>query len=452
MSDKNIFLTPLILLMLISTIGYTNILAFINAQPYLSSIPDLSSRLGDTFAKDHPYNLGETLNGLTDVITDSVSTKIPNQYIVVLKDDSVVNAESFQSNLQNLGGSIENIYQNVLNGYSVTIPDENVLEMIKQNPQVAYVEQDFAIKAFSQTLPTGINRVDGDLSVTRSGDGKGTVDADIAILDTGIDLNHPDLYVYRDISFISSASSGMDDNGHGTHVAGIAAAKDNSAGVVGMAPGARLWAVKILDRNGGGSISTLLKGIDYVTKHANEIDVVNLSLGCECNSQALNTAISNSIKSGVTYVVAAGNDGRDAEAESPANHPDVITVSAISDSDGKCGGKGPGTNYGSDDSFASFSNYGPVVDISAPGVKIYSTYKGGSYATLTGTSMAAPHVAGEVALYKSIHINASPTDVRDELLSIGSKSSTKCDGSGHGYYTDSPDGSNKPLLYAGNLS
>ena len=442
------FIPVLILLLVFSTLGYTNILAFINAQQSLTSVPDLSSKLGGIFSKEQPYDFQGTINGFTDAI----STKIPNQYIVVLKDDSIINAESFQNNIQNLGGNIMSIYQNVLNGFSITIPDENVLEMIKQNPQVAYVEQDFAIKAFSQTLPTGINRVDGDLSVTRSGDGKGSVNADIAILDTGIDLNHPDLNVYRDISFISSANSGMDDNGHGTHVAGIAAAKDNSAGVVGMAPGARLWAVKILDRNGGGSISTLLKGIDYVTQHANEIDVVNLSLGCECNSEALDTAISNSIKSGVTYVVAAGNDGRNAEMISPANHPDVITVSAISDSDGKCGGKGPSTKYGSDDTFASFSNYGPVVDIAAPGVKIYSTYKGGSYATLTGTSMASPHVAGEVALYKSLHSNASPTDVRNELMSIGSKSSTKCDGSGHGYFTGNPDGTSKPLLYARNLS
>jgi len=449
MNYKSEFLPILFLLIVMSIVGYTHTIVLTSAQPSLPSIPGLSSNLGQVF-NSQPYNLQGTINDL-----NSISTKIPNQYIVVLKDDSIVNVQSFQSfqsNIQNLGGSIQNIYQNVLNGYSIMIPDEKVLEMIKQNPDVAYVEQDFAIKAFAQTLPTGINRVDGDLSVTKSGDGKGSVNADLAILDTGIDLNHPDLNVYRDISFVSSANSGMDDNGHGTHVAGIAAAKDNSAGVVGMAPGARLWSVKILDKTGAGSISTLLKGIDYVTQHANEIDVVNLSLGCQCNSKALNTAISNSVKSGVTYVVAAGNDGNDAGGISPANHPDVITVSALSDSDGKCGGNGPGTNYGNDDSFASFSNYGPVVDIAAPGVKIYSTYKGSSYATLSGTSMASPHVAGEVALYKSLNSNASPSNVRSELLSIGSKPSTKCDGSGRGYFTGSPDSTSEPLLYAGNLS
>ena len=135
------------------------------------------------------------------------------------------------------------------------------------------------MKAFAQTLPKGINRVDGDLSPTKSGDGSGSVNSDIAILDTGIDTSHPDLFVYKQVTFVSGTSSGNDDNGHGTMVAGVSAAKDNSQGVVGIAPGARLWAVKVLDRNGEGFDSDIIKGIDYVTDHKNEIDSVNLSFG-----------------------------------------------------------------------------------------------------------------------------------------------------------------------------
>ena len=114
----------------------------------------------------------------------------------------------------------------------------------------------------------------------------------------------------------------------------------------------------------------------------------------------------------MTYAVAAGNDGKDAVGTSPANHPDVITVSAIADSDGKCGGVGTTGSFGKDDYFASFSNYGSKIDIAAPGVNIYSTFKGSSYATESGTSMATPHVTGAAALYKSTHSNASPAEVK----------------------------------------
>ena len=124
------------------------------------------------------------------------------------------------------------------------------------------------MQAFAQTVPTGVNRVDGDLSSTKSGNAFGSVNADIAIIDTGIDLDHPDLNVYAQKSLVSYTTSANDDNGHGTHVAGIAAAKDNTVGMVGVAPGARLWAVKVLDSSGSGSISTIIKGVDYVTNNA----------------------------------------------------------------------------------------------------------------------------------------------------------------------------------------
>ena len=242
---------------------------------------------------------------------------------------------------------------------------------------------------------------------------------------------------------------GNDDNGHGTSVAGIVAAKDNSAGVVGIAPGARLWAIKVLANNGIGMSSDIIKGIDYVTENVNEIDIVNLSFGGEGTNDALRTAIARSVTAGVTYVAAAGNQGRDASSFVPASFPEVITVSAIVDTDGKCGGlSSVSTSSGKDDTFASFSNYGSAIDMAAPGVQIKTTARGSSYtSSFTGTSASAPHVTGAAALYKVEHPSASPSDIRNALGSLGSLPSTICDGNGHGYFTGDKDSSAEPLLY-----
>jgi subtilisin len=387
--------------------------------------------------------------GIQPLMTTTTES-IPNQYIVVLKPSSSIFAQlkSMAAEAKIKGANIIHTYENTLKGFTIRVPNQTAVAAIQSDPRVEFVEQDQRVTIFGQVLPTGVDRVDGDLSSTISGNGIGSVDADIAIIDTGIDLTHPDLNVYRHTTFVAGTNSGNDDNGHGTHVAGIAAAKDNLQGVVGIAPGARLWAVKVLNSTGSGAISTIIAGIDYVTQHANEIDVANLSFGCQCHSNALDTAIHNSITAGITYVVAAGNSASDAGAFSPANHPDVIAVSAIADSDGKCGGLGPSTKYGNDDTFASFSNYGPAVDMDAPGVNIYSTYKSDSYATLSGTSMASPHVAGAAALYKSSHIEASPSEVKQVLISMGSTTSTVCDGNGHGYFSGDPGYTDEPLLYA----
>ena len=131
----------------------------------------------------------------------------------------------------------------------------------------------------------------------------------------------------------------------------------------------------------------------------------------------------------------------------PANNPEVITVSAIADTDGKCGGNGPPSTYGADDMLASFSNFGKVIDIVAPGVEIYSTFKSDSYTKLTGTSMAAPHVAGAAALYISLHTKASPDDVKNYLVTSGTNLSDLCNGNGHGYFAGDRDNSHEPLLY-----
>lgn len=378
---------------------------------------------------------------------------IPGQYIVVLNDDAlnlrdILSEVAKKVNIE--GTEILHIYEDVLNGFAISVPNERVIEALEQSPFVDYIEKDKIVKAFAQTLPSGVNRVDGDLSSTKSGNGGVSINTDIAILDSGIHTSHSDLNIYHQKTFVSGTSSGNDDNGHGTHVAGIAAARDNSIGVVGIAPGAKLWAIKVLDRNGSGALSTIIKGIDYIKQYASQIEVANLSLGCECKSSAFDTAINNAVKAGITFVVASGNSGKDASTFSPANNPNVIAVSAIGDSDGKCGGTGPSTGYGRDDTLASFSNYGAVVDMTAPGTKIYSTYKGNSYATMSGTSMAAPHVAGAAALYEASHPGASPSEVRNALLSNGSTSSTTCDGKGHGYFTSDRDSYREPLLYVRN--
>jgi hypothetical protein len=277
---------------------------------------------------------------------------------------------------------------------------------------------------------------------------KADTDVDIAILDTGIDLDHPDLNVYKNFSVIGVNQTGDDDQGHGTHVAGIAAAKDNGKGIIGGAPGARLWSVKVCDSEGQCKISDMIKGVQYVTEHADEIDVANISVETPL-SPALNRAISASVKAGVTYIVSAGNYGEDASSTSPASNPDVITVSAIADTDGKCGGAGPAPDLenSTDDSFAPFSNLGPSVSIAAPGVSVLSTYLNGEYAVDSGTSMAAPSVTAAAALVKANSTDLTPKEIKDTLLDTGSTPLTPCEDGPQGYFSGDPDSFKEPLLF-----
>src|SRR5437867_6093171 len=239
----------------------------------------------------------------------AASGKIPNQYIVVLKDDPSIEPNAVADKAKKMGAGLLHVYEHAIKGFAIVVPNEQALAAIQRNPNVAYVEQDQTVQVSGkpdhttpvsgQKLPAGVNRADDDLSSTIAGDGTGIVDVDIAIIDTGIDLTHPDLNVYRNVGFVRGVVGGNDDNGHGTHVAGIAAALDNSIGVVGIAPGARLWAVKVLDNMGRGSMSDVAKGVDFATEHANEIDVINMSLGCFCSSGALDKAIHSAVADGI---------------------------------------------------------------------------------------------------------------------------------------------------------
>lgn len=350
------------------------------------------------------------------------SNVVPDSYIVVLKD-AVTNPEDVANDMAKTHGlSVEYVYTSAIKGFSATIPVAR-LEKVKKDQRVQFVSEDKTVEAFVQTTPTGINRIQSPANVNK-GTGIG-----VAVIDTGIDLTHPDLQanIIANKSCIRGKKTANDDNGHGSHVAGTIAAIENSIGVVGVAPGAKLIAVKALDARGSGSWSSIICGIDWVTANTSKynIKVANMSLGgsgssdnnCgNSNSDALHKAICKSTAAGVTFVVAAGNSSVNANSFVPAAYDDaVVTVSALADSDGQSGGIGGATSYGADDTFASFSNYGSVVDLGAPGVSIYSTYKGSGYDTLSGTSMATPHVAGAAALYIASHQGLSWSQVRDGL-------------------------------------
>ncbi len=275
------------------------------------------------------------------------------------------------------------------------------------------------------------------------------LNVDIAIIDTGVQKTHPDLRVVNQVNF--SSEFWIDDrNGHGTHVAGTAAALDNGVGVVGVAPGARIWSVKVLDRNGSGYLSDVIEGIDYVTQNASAIEVANMSLGCDCQTAAMDEAIRRSVAAGIVYVAAAGNSAKNAATFSPANHPDVIAVSAIADFNGLPGGGAASTRRSDvDDTFANFSNFGEIVDIAAPGVCITSTWKGSSYSTISGTSMASPHVAGAVALY--LLGRPKPANAADVAAVKAALIADAFPQSGPNGFTGDPDSFPEPVLNAAGL-
>lgn len=314
----------------------------------------------------------------------------------------------------------------------------------------------------SQIIPLGFSRVGGDV-VFQKLNNSNFVDADIAIVDSGIN-NHTDLNIFKHKSFVvNSTSDTCAHGGHGTHVAGIAAAKNNDFGVVGTAPGARLWDVKVLDKECNTTKDSLLKGLLYVLDNADDIDVVNLSLGgfCDpssrqlCNSKTIDKILT-AISKKIIIVVAAGNGITDSSSHKkkpsdskdwvPAKYPDVLTISNFVDSDGKCGGHGNITYRGKDDFLANTSNFGQPVAIAAPGVNVLSTSNNGSYTYNSGTSMSAPLVAGTAALYKSLHPTLTPDVIIASLSGRSVQEGTACEGS-HGYILGGdPDNYPEPVF------
>ena len=405
----------------------------------------------------------------TSIFTSSEESKvgqiIPGQFILTVRNETLLQESlpalsdaAEQSDLK-VVNTFPNLGVLVLNGSENSVPA--LSDAAEATDTGIIVEPNRIVAILGQSLPTGIDRIDAESSSpsnTMSTNATATTmsnleNVHIGIIDTGIDLENEELNVVDDVSFIVGEPTGHDGNGHGTHVAGIAAAKNDNDGVVGVAPGAKLTAIKVLGSGGSGSTATVLAGLDYALQHANELDVVNLSLGGPGSSVATDTAITKLQNAGVPVVVAAGNDNENAAFFSPANSPDAITVSSILDTDGKCGGLGPDLPRGSDDSFSSSSNWGSVVEIAAPGVQINSTLPNGEYAQFSGTSMAAPHVAGAIALYKSMNPDASPAEIFNRLMETANTSGTACDTSannGKGYietWDFDKDDIREPLLY-----
>lgn len=262
---------------------------------------------------------------------------------------------------------------------TIRVPKQ-ALKGLRQRSDVRYVEENGQMHALAQSTPWGVDRVDADIAHNAGETGSG---ADIAILDTGIDSDHPDLQANlgAGAAAVNCSGSGCnynwdDDNGHGTHCAGIANAVDNSRGVVGVSTSATLHAVKVLGRNGSGSYSGIAAGIEYVADQG--WDVASLSLGGG-QSSAVADAVQYAYNRGVLIVAAAGNSGPCSNCVGyPAAEPESIAVSATNSSDG----------------LARFSSTGSQIEIAAPGANITSTYVGGGYESLNGTSMACPHVSG----------------------------------------------------------
>jgi len=316
-----------------------------------------------------------------------------------------------------IDGELGFVYGTAIKGFSVKMPPGQ-LRKLEKDPSVKYIEKDKIISLIhpyappgkvtteaAQVTPWGITRVKGGSSYTGN--------HVVWIIDTGVDFDHEDLNVdaSRGATFITTVSSPDDDNGHGSHVAGTIAAIDNGVGVIGVAAGATVIPVKVLDSKGSGTTTGVVAGINFVAANGEAGDVANMSLGGGV-STTLDAAVANAAASGIKFALAAGNESDDANNHSPArvNGTNIYTISAMD----------------SNDKFAYFSNYGnPPIDYCEPGVSIYSTYKNGGYATLSGTSMATPHMAG--------------------ILLLNADNSLSTDGN----VLNDPDGNNDPIAIVG---
>ena len=350
--------------------------------------------------------LHESLSAKAPLLDQSVGAKfIDNNYIVVFKND-----------VNNVDGEVDDIsqklkikakfrYKHAIKGFAGPLPLE-VVEALRNDSRVAYIEQDQEMHfvATQTTPPWGLDRIDQrsrplDASYTYNQSGAGV---DAYIIDCGILLTHNDFggRAVTGVDEITIGGTATDGNGHGTHVAGTV-----GGNTYGVAKGVRLIAVRVLDNAGSGSNAGVIAGVDWVTgNHTTNPAVANMSLGGGV-STALDDAVRRSIIDGVTYCIAAGNSGVDASNSSPARVAEAVTVGA--------------TNI--NDVFASFSNFGSVVDISAPGVNILSAWipTNTSTSTISGTSMAAPHVAGAAALYLQANPTATPAQVQSAIKSNG---------------------------------
>src|SRR3954451_23827933 len=336
-------------------------------------------------------------------------SNVPNSYIVVLDQDStgaaadpgLAAADADEVILATTSGRVKQVYAHAIHGFSAEMSEADAIAL-SNDPRVRFVEEDSAMEIVTtQSSPTwGIDRIDeralpltGTYTYTSTGSG-----VTAYIIDTGIRISHTQFGGRASVAFdaVGDGRNGIDCNGHGTHVSGTV-----GGSTYGVAKAVRLFAVRVLSCSGSGSTSGVIAGVDWVTAHHVSPSVANMSLGGGV-STALDTAVRNSIASGVTYAIAAGNSNANASGFSPARVAEAITVGATTTNDAR----------------SSFSNFGSVVDIFAPGSSILSAWFSSdtATATLSGTSMATPHVAGVAARFLQSNPTANPAAVRSELV------------------------------------
>jgi subtilisin len=320
-----------------------------------------------------------------------VSAK-PQEYRVLISDSD--------GNISQVLTKSEIVHKyKVTNAVAAQLSEDRIKQLSK-NPKIK-IEPDSQIKIADTELDNswGVNQIGAGIAQTEGITGAGVK---VGILDTGIDYTHPELAaVYKGgYDFVNNDSDPMDDNGHGTHVAGIIAAADNGVGVVGVAPNVELYAIKVMDANGSGTWSVILQGLDWAV--ANGIQITNNSYGGQDYSSIVEAAFQNAWNNGILSVAAAGNSGGSSTADTtlyPARYNSVIAVAATDTNKVR----------------TSFSSTGPATEISAPGLNIDSTWPGGGYKVLSGTSMASPHVVGVAALIKSAHPDWDNKTIRGQL-------------------------------------
>jgi subtilisin family serine protease len=388
-----------------------------------------------------------------------VTAPATNVSIITLKPEADLDAVVSELKL-----SPNHVYRYALKGFTASLPPA-IIQQLRQDPRVLSVEADGEIVPCGQTVPTGILRMGiTSFPVAHINGQDHRINVDVAVMDTGIQTNHPDLNVVQAVDCTGSGLNGDDWDGHGTHVAGIIGALDNDFGVVGVAPGVRLWSVQVI-----GAInhhwSTFIAGCDYIATNADQIAVVNASLAGYLDMtapiSAIHQAVSNLVSRGIVFVAAAGNFQNDIAGADllygtgddvlPAALPEVMAVSAMDP-----------TN----DVMPDFTNISlrpkpcPVVspglgiDLAAPGVNILSTWKGGSYTTNSGTSMACAHAVGLVALYIAAngraHSLADVYAIRQTLINTGQPQSVWNPGwnsGSHCYCVGDIDGNPEPLAF-----